>query len=98
MKADMSYLIMYLIQGIIFREGFMRPVLSTKMSGDAESVEHKDRGAGKKSTGALWKLMREKALETGVQGVPNIGRARDGVRRVFWILVVFTGTGESTVN
>ena len=75
----------------------MRPVLSTKMSGDAESAERKDRGA-EKSTGALWKLMKEKALETGVQGVPNIGRARDGVRRVFWILVVFTGTGESTVN
>ena len=76
----------------------MRPVLSTKMSGDADSAEQKDRGTGKKSTGALWKLMKEKALETGVQGVPNIGRARDGVRRVFWILVVFTGTGESTVK
>ena len=72
----------------------MRPVLSTKMSVDAEPVELADSCAEKKAPGALWRLMKERALETGVQGVPNIARTRDRVRRAFWILVVLAGTGE----
>jgi len=78
----------------IFRYVFMRPVLSTKMSVDAETAERADSCVEKKKTGALWRLMKEKALETGVQGVPNIARTRDTVRRAFWILVVFAGTGK----
>ena len=52
----------------------------------------------KKSVQGLWTMMKEKALETGVQGVPNIGRARDWVRRVFWTLVVVGGTGAWSRN
>ncbi|KAK2171334.1 hypothetical protein NP493_1078g01004 [Ridgeia piscesae] len=62
------------------------------MSVDAETAERADSCVEKKKTGALWRLMKEKALETGVQGVPNIARTRDTVRRAFWILVVFAGT------
>ena len=74
------------------------------MASDSESVnvevKHGDKATGgegkdgeKTSVQGLWTMMKEKALETGVQGVPNIGRARDWVRRVFWTLVVVGGTG-----
>ena len=65
-----------------------------------EVVEKNDPNAGKKkkkTPSAMWTMMKDKALDTGVQGVPNIGRAKNKVRKFFWILVVIGGTRECSV-
>ena len=63
------------------------------MTDDAVAADKKVSDVRKKTTPSMWMMMKDKAMETGVQGVPNIGRARHLVRKVFWILVVFGGTG-----
>ncbi|KAI0240234.1 Amiloride-sensitive sodium channel subunit alpha [Lamellibrachia satsuma] len=62
------------------------------MTDDAVAGDNEVSDAGKKTTPSMWTLMKDKAMETGVQGVPNIGRARHLARKMFWILVVFGGT------
>jgi len=62
-----------------------------------EEVVHQndpDAGKKKKKPSDLWTMMKDKAQDTGVQGVPNIGRAKHKVRKFFWTLVVIGGTRE----
>ena len=68
------------------------------MTDSSETAKLGFKDAGRKTVPSLWTMMKEKALETGVQGVPNIGRARHLFRKMFWIIVVFAGTGECSLN
>ena len=82
----------------IFRTLFIVLILTLRMSDDHVAADNEVREAGKKTTPSMWTLMKDKAMETGVQGVPNIGRARNLARKMFWILVVFGGTGEFSLQ
>ena len=83
------------MNAVVFIDFVPAPVLQGRMIELAEAAVREDKArGGERDPQTLWSLMKEKALETGVQGVPNIGRAQHRARRFFWILVVFGGMGE----